>query len=152
GCRDPGAQGMTVTADRRSGQVEDGPSRPDLSPPRAAVSFAMFAEVLLVGVVVAVASLGVVTALPALAAGAVHLRRHLDGEQDRIVDLLGLVLAACRGGWLVSLGAVAAGVVLGFNVWLLGTGDADRFRVSGAVSGALLAALVVVLLRTAGAW
>ena len=120
--------------------------------PHGSSSFGLFGEVLVVGLVIAMLSIPVLTALPALAAGVVHLRRHLDGESDRVVDLLRLVVAACRGVWWVSAGAVAAAVVLGFNVWLLRTEAGEMFRVPGLVSVAVMTALAVVLLRGAGGW
>jgi|SRR5665647_900571 len=120
--------------------------------PHGSSSFALFAEVLLVGLVVAVLSIPVLTILPALAAGVVHLRRHLDGRGDRVADLLRLFVVACRGVWLVSIAGVGAVLVLGFNIWLLRTTAADAFRLPGIVSGVVLAALAVVLLRSAGGW
>lgn len=120
--------------------------------PHGSSSFALFAEVLLVGLVVAMLSIPVLTVLPALGAGVVHLRRHLDGRSDGIMDLLRLFVVACRGVWLVSVAGVAAVVVLGFNLWLLRTAVGDAFRVPGIVSGLVLAALAVVLLRSAGGW
>jgi len=60
--------------------------------------------------------------------------------------------AAIAHGWAVGLLAYGAVLVLGFNIWLLRTTAADAFRLPGIVSGVVLAALAVVLLRSAGGW
>ena len=51
--------------------------------PYGSPKFALFGETMLAGLVVALCSLPVVTAVPAIAAGARHLRRHNEGYSDR---------------------------------------------------------------------
>ncbi|MCT2593207.1 hypothetical protein LHJ74_25425 [Streptomyces sp. N2-109] len=74
--------------------------------------FGVFAESLLVGMWVVLASLPLVTYPAAFAAGARHLRRHLDNEQAGWREFAADVRTAGRRGWLVGLAGWAA-------VWLL---------------------------------
>jgi hypothetical protein len=119
---------------------------------RWGTGFALFGEVVITGVLVAVLALPVVTALPALAAGTAHLRRHLDGESVRVAEVLRDFAAACRGLWRVALAFTGAALLL---VWNLSLGQAGVIPGSGgvvAVSVLLLAGWAVLLLRTAAAW
>lgn len=73
--------------------------------------FGVFAECLLTGVWIAVASVGVVTYPAAFAAGARHLRRRTAHEAGGWREFVADFRAAVRGGWLAGLagwGAVAA--------------------------------------------
>ena len=70
---------------------------------RSAPRFALFGETLLVGIVVLVLSVPIVTLLPALVAGAGHLRRHATGESDRVRDLIADFAGAVRRLWPGSL-------------------------------------------------
>ncbi|MEW1772524.1 hypothetical protein [Streptomyces sp. NPDC086777] len=113
--------------------------------------FGVFAECLLTGVWIAVASLGVVTYPAAFAAGARHLRRRTGqvggGRREFATDFR----AALRGGWVVGLagwGAVAA-------AWV----DVRAVRAGlpgGPLVGALglfaVIGLVVTGLRAAAVW
>ncbi|NNH21986.1 hypothetical protein HLB09_02555, partial [Pseudokineococcus marinus] len=71
----------TTPAGRRS-------TAPD-APRGVGPSLALLGEVVVVGVVVALAVVPLVTALPALAAGALHLRAHVRGEADGLRALAG---------------------------------------------------------------
>lgn len=112
----------------------------------------LFGEVVVVGVLVLPLALPLVTALPALAAGTAHLRRYVAGERARVVDALREFVTACRRLWQPALGAAGAALLL---VWNLSLGQAGVVPGAGgvvAVSLLLLAALAVLLLRTAAAW
>src|SRR6266568_9280758 len=78
--------------------------------------FGVFAECLLTGVWMAVASLGVVTYPAAFAAGARHLRRrtaHVGGGwREFVADFR----AALRGGWVVGLAGWGAGAAVWVDV------------------------------------
>ncbi|MEO3753001.1 hypothetical protein [Streptomyces sp. B6B3] len=114
--------------------------------------FALFGEVLITGVLVAVLSLPVVTALPAVAAGTAHLRRHLTGDSVRVADLMRDFGAACRGLWRLALGLTGVALVL---LWNLSLGQAGVMPGAGGVvtvSALLLVAWAVLLLRTAAGW
>ncbi|UCM87338.1 hypothetical protein [Streptomyces marincola] len=114
--------------------------------------FALFGEVVITGVVVALLTVPVVTALPALAAGAAHLRRHLGGDSVRMADLLRDFGAACRTLWPAALALSAAALLL---LWNLSLAEAAVIPGSGGllvVMWLLIAAWGVLLLRTAAAW
>lgn len=149
---------MAVGAARRSGRRgADDDEHVDLSAPRGRLAFGtsafgLLGETLVVGAVVAVVSIPLVTALPAVAAGIRHLRRYVRGEGDAIGGLVRDVGTAVRELWLVGVGLVAALVVLGFNVWLAGTGALPGGQVVGVVTAVLAAAVLVVALRLAAGW
>ncbi|MCF0081307.1 hypothetical protein [Streptomyces lomondensis] len=113
--------------------------------------FGVFAECLLTGVWIAVASLGVVTYPGAFVAGARHLRRRTAHEGGGLREFVADFRAALRRGWLVGLaGWVAAGAV-----WV----DVQAVRAGipggplvGAVGVCALIGLVVAGLRAAAVW
>ena len=76
---------------------------------------ALFAEVVWVGLLVALCSLPVVTALPAAAAGAARLRRHIAGEDDALNGFVRDLGSALRRGWLAGALAAAVGFALIVN-------------------------------------
>jgi hypothetical protein len=82
--------------------------------PGFAARFAVFAECLLVGVWVVLASLPLVTYPAAVAAGGRHLRRHLDHQAGGVREFLADFRAAVRHGWAVGL----AGWVALWLLWL----------------------------------
>ncbi|MCL3859479.1 hypothetical protein [Actinotalea sp. K2] len=114
--------------------------------------FALFGEVLLVGVVVLLASLPLVTAVPAVAAGVVHLRRHLLGGADSLGDLAGDLVKAVRDLWPVGVLLPGVLLLLGYNLWLAGTGVLPGGSAVATVNAVVATAVTVVALRTAGAW
>ncbi|WP_053171315.1 hypothetical protein [Streptomyces sp. SBT349] len=123
-----------------------------MSGKRWSAGFALFGEVVITGALVAVLSVPMVTALPALAAGTAHLRRHLTGESVRVADLLRDFGAACRSLWPAALAVPAAALIL---LWNLSLAQAGVIPGSGgvlAITGALLTALAVLVLRAADAW
>lgn len=121
--------------------------------PHGTSTFGLFSEVLLVGAVTAALSLPVLTALPAMASGVAHLRRHLDGRPDALTVLWAdFGTALRRGGWAFSLGWAVLLLVLGFNVTVAASGLLPAAPLVRAVSVLLAVALVVVALRSCGAW
>lgn len=111
----------------------------------------LLTEVVVVGVVVAVLTVPLVTALPAAAAGAEHLRAHTRGERDDLRALLALVRRACRRPWgvPVAAGALLAVLAVDGSVVLLSGGTPPVPALVALAAGALL---LVVLLRTAAGW
>ncbi|MGW2701995.1 hypothetical protein [Streptomyces sp. NPDC001340] len=113
--------------------------------------FGVFAECLLTGVWIAVASLGVVTYPAAFAAGARHLRRRAAHEGGGLREFVADFRSALRGGWAV--GAV------GWVAVALGRVDVQAVR-AGLPGGPLVAAvglfallgLAVAGLRAAAVW
>ncbi|GAB2871428.1 hypothetical protein [Streptomyces mayteni] len=119
---------------------------------RFGTGLALFGEVVIVGALVALLVLPVVTALPALAAGAAHLRRHLSGDSVRVADLLRDFVAACRALWAAGLAVTGIALVL---LWNLSLAQADVLPGAGGllmVTPLMLLALGVVLLRAAAGW
>lgn len=112
----------------------------------------LFAEVIVVALVVAVCALPVVTALPAFAAGARHLRRHVEGEDDGMRSLLRDLRDAFRGGWLWGIGAGVAATAV---VWNATGGYIDGVPGGPAIVTASLvmsAPALLALLRACAAW
>ncbi|WP_240675585.1 hypothetical protein [Cellulomonas endophytica] len=136
--RDGGGDGGTVVPERRA-LLGGG-------------AFGLFSEALVVGLGVSVLSLPVVTVLPAMAAGAAHVRRHLDARPDGIGDLLRDARAAVRGVWPVALGATALLALLWLDLRLAATGLLPGGPAVLLVSALAGAALLVVLLRAAAGW
>ncbi|MGW2832858.1 hypothetical protein [Streptomyces sp. NPDC001286] len=113
--------------------------------------FAVFAECLLTGVWIAVASLGVVTYPAAFAAGARHLRRrttHQGGGRREFADDF---RTALRGGWAVGLGGWVAAAVVWVDVQAVRAGIPGGPLV-GAVGLFALIGAVVAGLRASAVW
>ncbi|PSL57694.1 hypothetical protein B0I31_102673 [Saccharothrix carnea] len=112
---------------------------------------ALLAEVLLIGVLVTVAALPVLTALPAAAAGAVLLRELVDAGRTptarRFVVLLG---QAVRDPVAVVVPLVL--LVVGALDVLALLGGLPGASVLGPVIGLALAVVLLVLLRAAARW
>ncbi|AZP16467.1 hypothetical protein EJC51_10265 [Streptomyces aquilus] len=113
--------------------------------------FAVFAECLLTGVWIAVASLGVVTYPAAFAAGARHLRRRIRHEAGGWREFGADFRTALRRGWVVGL----AGWAVAGAVWvdvLAARAGVPGGPFVGAVGLFALIAVVVALLRAAAVW
>ncbi|MFG2702214.1 hypothetical protein [Streptomyces sp. NPDC048386] len=113
--------------------------------------FGVFAECLLTGVWIAVASLGVVTCPAAFAAGARHLRRRTGQVGGGWREFVSDFRAALPGGWAVGLagwGAVAAAWV---DVQAVRAGLPGGPLV-GAVGLFAVIGLAVAVLRAAAVW
>ncbi|MGW7529471.1 hypothetical protein [Streptomyces sp. NPDC054783] len=113
--------------------------------------FAVFAECLLTGVWIAVASLGVVTYPAAFAAGARHLRRRTGHRGGGWREFAADFRAALRGGW--------AGGLAGWTFAALAWVDVQAVRAglpggpaAGAVGLFALTGLAVAGLRAAAVW
>ena len=113
--------------------------------------FGVFAECLLTGVWIAVASLGIVTYPAAFAAGARHLRRRTaqvaGGRREFVSDFR----AALPGGWLVGLGGWAAVAAAWVDVRAVRAGLPGGPLV-GAFGLFAVIGLVVAGLRAAAVW
>ncbi|MFH8466613.1 hypothetical protein [Streptomyces sp. NPDC017991] len=113
--------------------------------------FALFAECLLTGVWIAVASLPVVTYPAAFAAGSRHLRRRTaheaGGWREFVVDFR----TAVRGGWIAGLAGWAAALAVWVDVQAVRAGIPGGPFV-GAVGLFALLGLAVAGLRAAAVW
>ena len=113
---------------------------------------ALFSETIVVSLAVAVLAIPAVTALPALAAGAAHFRRHIAGETDSLAELGRDFLRALRRGWLWGLIAAAGFAAISVTLTspmipAMPGGEAFRWA-----SGLLGAGAAVVLLRASARW
>lgn len=133
-----------MTAQTRLAQPGSADLPAGVRPPR----FALFAEMLLVGAVVSVLSLGIVTVLPALAAGVGHLHRHAALRSDRFGQLLADFRGGFRGVWAYALALPPVLALLAFNILTVSTAVVPGLVVRW-VSMALMAAIAVVILRAA---
>jgi hypothetical protein len=111
-----------------------------------------FGEMLVVGLAITALSLPVVTAVPALAAGARHLESHLTDRPDSVRGLFSLAWTAIRSGWLFGLASAAVIGALLLNVALGLQGLVPGGETLAAVSGALAAAVAVTVCRVAALW
>jgi hypothetical protein len=114
--------------------------------------FALFAETMLVGVLVLVLSLPLVTIPAAYAAGIAHLERHLHGRDDSVRALWGTFRAALPGSWKVGMTTAAATAVVILNLLLATVGQLPGRVVVLPATLLLAVAGLVLLLRTAAAW
>ncbi|MEW1835642.1 hypothetical protein [Microbacterium sp. NPDC079995] len=145
------AERAAVRADRSgSGPVLE--ERPAATFPGAAAKFALFGEVLLVGLLVLLVGALVVTLPVALAAGIRHLGRFVAAEDSRLGLFWRDVRAGITGGSLVGLVSVVIAAVLAVDILLARTGMLPGGVVVEAVGWAGLAGLSVALLVAAGAW
>ncbi|WP_084106077.1 hypothetical protein [Demequina sp. NBRC 110056] len=120
--------------------------------PGAVGGFALWGEVLLTGIMVTIASLGVVTAPAALAAGSRHLTRYARSESSRWALFWRDVRAALPGGIGIGAAAAVLATVLAVDISLARTGVLPAAPVVEAISWAGLLAAGTVLLAAAGQW
>ncbi|MET9775132.1 hypothetical protein ABZ023_12885 [Streptomyces sp. NPDC006367] len=113
--------------------------------------FAVFAECMLTGVWITVASLGVVTGPAAFAAGARHLRRRTAHEAGGLREFLTDFRTALRRGWAVGLAWWAVAVAVQVDVLAAQAGLPGGPFV-GAVGILALVGASVALLRAAAVW
>ncbi|MFE7070915.1 hypothetical protein ACFU96_12625 [Streptomyces sp. NPDC057620] len=113
--------------------------------------FALFAECLLTGVWIAVASLAVVTYPAAFAAGARHLRRRTRHEAGGWREFVADFRLAVRGGWVAGLAGWAAALAVWVDVQAVRAGIPGGPFV-GAVGLFALIGLAVAGLRAAAVW
>ncbi|MFD7295753.1 hypothetical protein ACFV9W_20935 [Streptomyces sp. NPDC059897] len=118
---------------------------------RRRVGFAVFAECLLTGVWIALASVPVVTAPAAFAAGARHLRRHVTQQGGDWREFVADLRAAARRGWLVGLAAVAAWLAVWVDVRVARAGLPGG-QLAAAVGIFALIGGAVIVLRAAAVW
>ncbi|MEV6737503.1 hypothetical protein AB0N14_11420 [Streptomyces sp. NPDC051104] len=113
--------------------------------------FALFAECLLTGVWIAVASLPLVTYPAAFAAGARHLRRRTTHEGGGRREFAADFGAAARRGWIVGMAGWAAAAAVWVDVQAVRAGLPGGPLV-GAVGVFALIGAAVAGLRAAAAW
>lgn len=113
----------------------------------------LLSEVLVVGALVAVLSLPVVTAVPALAAGARRVRRGADGfAEPPVRTVVRDTGRALRDWWALALGVPLLLLLVAFDVVLARSGALPGATAVLVVVAAVAAAVVVVVLRACGTW
>lgn len=115
-------------------------------------SLALFAETIVVSLAVALLALPGVTALPAMAAGAAHLRRHVEGETDSLLVLVRDVWRALRSGWMWGVLTAAGFAAIAITLTSPMTSAMPGGEVFRWVSIAVGTVGAVVLLRATTAW
>lgn len=113
--------------------------------------FGVFAECLLTGVWIAVASAGVVTYPAAFAAGARHVRRRTGHVGGGWREFAADFRTAVRGGWVVGVAGWGAAVVVRVDVHAVRSGLPGG-QLVGAVGVFALLGAVVAGLRAAAVW
>jgi len=141
-------------AARRADLSGAGPVREERPParfPGATATFALFGEVLLVGLLVTVGGILLVTLPAALAAGIRHLRRYLHAEASPHRQFWRDYMTALPGGLVVGGGALVLVLLLLLDIDLANSGlpGGGAIAIVGWVG---LAVVAVILLVTAGAW
>lgn len=113
--------------------------------------FSVFAECLLTGVWITLASLPLLTLPAALAAGAAHLRRWTGHEAGGWREFTADLRDAARRGWLVGLALLAALALLRVDLAIVRAGLPGG-RAVGAIGVLAALALAVTVLRACTAW
>ncbi|SER16194.1 hypothetical protein SAMN04487983_10124 [Streptomyces sp. yr375] len=113
--------------------------------------FGVFAECLLTGVWIAVASVGVVTYPAAFAAGSRHLRRRIAHERGGGREFVADFRSAVRGGWVAGVVGWLAVAAVWVDVQAARAGIPGGPFV-GAVGLFALIGLMVAGLRAAAVW
>jgi hypothetical protein len=144
-----------LRAARRADASGSGPTLEERDAPRfpgAAGAFALFGEVLMVGLLITIAGLAIVTLPAALAAGIRHLRRYVAAEASPAALFWQDVRKALPGGLVVGVVSVVLTLLLLFDIDLAGSGALPGGGVIAIVGWLGLAAVAVAVLAAAGAW
>ncbi len=133
----------------RSAAAHDGST---LRWPGATAKFALFGEVLWVGILCCVAGVALITLPAACAAGSAHLRRFLLAETAPPKKFFKDFLAALRTGWLVGVVSVLAIAILLVNIVIANSRllPGWQFILAGGVL--VLVALLVSLTGMTARW
>lgn len=126
--------------------------RPPARFPGAAAKFALFGEVLMIGLLIALVGILVVTLPAGLAAGMRHLRRYIAGEDSALALFWRDVRASLLGGAALGAGALVLTLLLLLDIDLARSGFLPGGVVVEAVGWAGLAAVAIVLLSASAAW
>ena len=119
--------------------------------PGAAGKFALLGEVLWVGVLMAVASIPVVT-WPAAFAAASHLRRYLRGESSTVGQFVDDVRLAAPGGIAVGSASVLLGGLVALDLAIVSDGALPGAMPIAVVLALAAAAALVLVLTAAASW
>ena len=120
--------------------------------PGATGAFALFGEVLLVGLLVAAGGILLVTLPAALAAGIRHLRRYLNAEASHQRQFWRDYLSALPGGLAVGAGAAGVAVILVADILLANLAALPGGIIVAAAGWIGLIAAGVAVLLGAASW
>jgi len=120
--------------------------------PGAVNRFALFGEVMWVGILVVACSLPLVTAPAALAAGIRHLRRHLLAEASGVGLFLGDLRRAIPAGLVVGAVALVVSAVLVWDILMATGGALPGGPLVGAVGIVGLIVVWLAVLVAAAGW
>ncbi|WDF32568.1 hypothetical protein PTW37_11955 [Arthrobacter agilis] len=120
--------------------------------PGATAKFALFGEVLWVGVLCCVAALGVITIPASLAAGSAHLHRFLRAEDSTVRQFVSDFGAALRRGWPAGVGVVVAASLLLLDIVVAGSGLLPGGQLVLGAGVLLLVGLLCGLAGTTARW
>lgn len=151
----PRQQRARLQAERRAAATGIGPTEPDAPVPAfpgAKRWFALFGEVMLVGILTSALSLAVVTVPLALAVNARHLRAYLKGEDSGVRAYLADLRAGLGGGLLVGLAMVVVCAAAIFSILIAADDLTGLGPVMVFVGWFVIAATATILLMLAGDW
>ncbi|MEV4411010.1 hypothetical protein [Catellatospora sp. NPDC049609] len=114
--------------------------------------FALFGEVLLTGVAVALLALPLLTLPAALAAGIGHLRRYVDEQGSPYAALWRDARAAAAGGAVVAAAALLGAVAAVFAIGLAGADPTPAGTVMAVAGWLALGLVATAVVLAAGAW
>ncbi|CAL8968173.1 hypothetical protein TESS_TESS_01597 [Tessaracoccus sp. O5.2] len=120
--------------------------------PGAASKFALLGEALWVGILVAVASLPVVTWPAAFAAGASHLRRFLRGESATVGQFVDDVRRAVPGGVVVGAASLLVALLIVLDIAIARDGGLPGAAAVAVVLSVAAAAAALVVVTAAASW
>lgn len=111
-------------------------------------NFQMFAESMLVGMIICLLSLPLVTVVAGLTAGIGHLNRHTRLRSDSFSELWGDFVQTLRRHWPLGVAFLLVMALMGWNLSVLGGSPIPGREWMAAVMLLLMALLAVLALRT----
>lgn len=141
-----------MTRPRRARRVRPEIDGSTLRWPGAAQRFALFGEVLWVGVLMAVACLPIVTWPAAVAAGSAHLRRFLAAEATPVPAFFADVRKALPGALVPGVVTMVLVALAAVDIALLATGVIPGGLGVAVVAAVVAAAAMVVVVLAASVW
>lgn len=150
----PATERRQHAAARRAARSGSGPTQdaPHALFPGARDRFALFGEVLLIGLIITITSLPLVTLPAALAAGIRHLRRLTRAEDARFALYVHDVRRALAGGAVVGIAALVATAILLLDIDLARSGFLPGAALVETIGWLGLAVLGTALLAMSAAW
>lgn len=145
--------GRAQKAARRADISGSGPTRRgESNAPGALSPFQMFGEAMLTGILVAVASLPIVTLPVALAAGSRHLRAFIRGDASHWATFWREIRTGIAGSAGLGLGLVALSLVFVANTALARTGALPGGVAIAWITGAVTVAAATGIVLAGTVW